>query len=302
MIRLMSVDLGIKKIKIPVAEMYGKENGKTLLITAGMDGDENSGIEAAYKIIHEFRNIDFLGNLIVIPIINIPGFEANRSYNPLDGKFPKDIYPGKENGSPTERLIHWLNTYYISTCDVWLDLHGGAHDEILEPSVLVYESRNRKINELLHKIISSINTPKVVFHKPGFWNRIDLLAKKDITYVISEAGCSGDRDNKWPKMHTEQAKSIMRLLGMIKSRLDKKKKSRIYRKRLKLRAKNEGLWFPEKTVFITKGQFLGKVISFEGKEIEIIKAKEDGEFLWGKESLLCKKDDILVEMCSESVK
>jgi hypothetical protein len=299
MMNLISVDLGIKKIKIPVAEISSGKSGRALLITAGMDGDENSGIEAAYKLIEEFKEGGFRGNLTVIPIVNIPGFEVYKSYNPLDNKFPKDIYPGKDNGSSSERLIDWLNTNYISTCDVWLDLHGGAHDEMLEPSVLVYETKNKRINELLHKVISSVDIPKVVFHKIGFWTKIDLLAKKDIAYIIAEVGCSGDRNNKWLVKHVELAKCIMGALGMIEERIERKQKPRIYRKRVKLKAGGSGLWFPQKTVFIKKEQILGKLISLEGREIEIIKAKEDGEFLWGKENLFCKRGDILVEMCTE---
>jgi len=299
MMNLISVDLGIKKIKIPVAEISSGKSGKALLITAGMDGDENSGIEAAYKLIEEFKEGGFRGNLTVIPIVNTPGVEINQSYNPLDNEFPKDIYPGKEDGSPSERLIHWLDINYVSSSDIWLDLHGGAHDEMLEPSVLVYETKNEKINELLCKVISSVNIPKIVFHKTGFWTKIDLLAKKDIAYVITEVGCSGDRSNKWLAKHVELAKCIMGTLGMIEERIERKQKPRIYRKRVKLKAGGSGLWFPQKTVFIKKGQILGKLISLEGKEIEVIQAKEDGEFLWGKESLFCKRGDILVEMCTE---
>lgn len=299
MMNLISVDLGIKKIKIPVADITSGKSGKTLLITAGMDGDENSSIEAAYELIEEFKGGEFCGNLTVIPIVNIPGFEVYKSYNPLDNKFPKDIYPGKENGSPSERLIHWLDTNYISSSDVWLDLHGGAHDEILEPSVLVYETKNEKINELLHKVISSVDIPKVVFHKIGFWTKIDLLAKKDIAYIITEVGCSGDRSNKWLVKHVELAECIMGVLRMIKERIKRKQRPRIYRKRVKLKAGDSGLWFPQKTVFIKKEQILGKIISLEGKEIKVIKAREDGEFLWGKENLFCKRGDILVEMCTE---
>ncbi len=303
MIRLATVDLGIKKIKTPVAEICGKLSGKTLLVTAGMDGDENSGIEAAYKIIEEFKDGNLCGNLIVVPIVNVFGFETNTSYNPLDGKFPKDIYPGKENGSSSERLIYWLDNNYVSFANVWLDLHGGAHDEILEPSVLLYESKNKKINEILLKIIPLINNiPKVVFHEPNFWRKTDLLAKKNIAYLISEVGCSGDRNPKWRNKHVDFVKTVMHSLGMIDRKLAKKNKPRVYRKRLRFKAKKAGLWYPEKTIFIKRGQILGRIISHLGKEIQTIIAREEGEFLWGKENLFCRKGDILMEMCSELVK
>src|SRR3989344_9294675 len=114
MIDLRTVDIGGRKIEIPVWEKQSPIPGKTIVITAGIDGDEYAGIEAAYELIRIYSKQSFSGRLVIIPVVNIPGFEEAVSYNPLDKKYPKYIYPGKKNGSSTERLLYWLSTNFVS--------------------------------------------------------------------------------------------------------------------------------------------------------------------------------------------
>jgi predicted deacylase len=124
-ITLTPVSLGNTSVDIPLARIQGESGGPTLLVTAGNDGDEYAGIAACYRIIEEFSSTRFCGTLIVVPIVNIPGFEAEKSENPMDGKFPKYIYPGNKLGSATERLRFWLSEIAESS-DFWMDLHGGS--------------------------------------------------------------------------------------------------------------------------------------------------------------------------------
>lgn len=114
---------------MPVADIAGEQNGPTLLVTAGMDGDEYTPIEAAYRAAELYRGGNFSGRLIILPIVNIPGFDARVSHNPLDGKFPKYCIPGNVHGSMTQRLMHHIVQTYARGAHMWLDLHSGAPDE-----------------------------------------------------------------------------------------------------------------------------------------------------------------------------
>lgn len=302
MIKLISVDLGVKKVQIPIAEIKGDNGGKRLLITAGADGDEYAGIEAAYQLIQEFSKKKFRGYLTIIPILNIPGFEAGTSKNPLDNKFPKNVFPGKKNGSPSEKLINWLFENHIINSDVWSDLHGGATTEILDPYVYMYETNNKQLNEIITGIIKKINTPKIVFEKPGVWKKADFLAKSGKIYIITEAGCLGERSKIWRNKHLTWIKTIMGVLEMLDKYPSKNTFPRIYRKTKRYSTKNSGLWFPcfDRHKLISYGQKLGEVRSVDGSLLEEIIAKEDGEYLWMKGSLFCQKHDIVIEVGYEA--
>lgn len=304
MFQLVTVDLGVKKIQVPVAEIEGKNEGKRLLITAGLDGDEYASIEAAYKIIEESSSKKFRGHLTVIPILNIPGFEAKQSYNPLDNKFPKHVlFPGKNDDSPTERLMCWLSNNYLKNCNLWLDLHGGAITEALDSYLCMYETRNSNVNKVVRAIIRNINAPRVVFEKPKIWGKVELLAKKGIAYVIAEAGYGGKRSKIWIEKHIEWAEAIMSVLGMIDKSVPQITSPRIYRKIQQYKAKDNGLWYPRvsQNSFIQKGQNLGEIRSLDGFVRQKIRASQDGECLWRKKSMSCRKSETLIGIGCEMV-
>ena len=302
-IRLIAVDLGRAKVQIPVAEMKGEDSGKTLLITAGVDGDEYAGIEAGYKIIDEFKKRQFKGRLIVIPILNIPGFENISSVNPLDNQFPKNIFPGKINGSPSERLIYWLNEKYIRRADVWLDLHGGAMTEMLDPYLYTFETGNEKINKIVKSVIKKIEAPKVIFARCHYWLKTELLAKQNAAYILAEAGYSGERNVVWINKHLDWIRTVMSVLGMINTVSIPNHKLRVYRKLLTYQTRHTGLWYPAiaKDSFIAKNQKIGEIYSIDGRLLQQIKSNIDGELLWARESLFCARGEKIVQIASEAV-
>ena len=190
-IRRTPVDLGFKTIHIPVADFQIDNPDKTILITAGMDGDEYASIKAAYNLIHFYSKKKLANRIIIIPIVNTPGFKQLVSFNPMDGKFPKHICPGDQNGSPTERLIFWLWSRYIQYSDAWIDLHGGAITETLNPFVWTHETKSAQKNKLLFKIIRTLSAEIIVCEKESIFSKDKFLSQKGPLYFITESGQSG---------------------------------------------------------------------------------------------------------------
>jgi predicted deacylase len=115
---------------LPVADIVGHRSGPTLLVTAGVDGDEYAPIASAYEAAEKWGDGDFAGRLIIVPIVNVSGFDARISENPADGKFPKYCIPGNAWGSASERLMHYITHTYARHASLWLDLHSGAMGEV----------------------------------------------------------------------------------------------------------------------------------------------------------------------------
>lgn len=100
-----------------------------VLITAGVDGDEYEAINLAQEII---RSYDLDIPITVIPIVNLVGFHAKTSHNPLDGRYPKVIFSGSPLGSSSSRLMYKVSKYTRGK-KLWIDLHCGAIGETLFP-------------------------------------------------------------------------------------------------------------------------------------------------------------------------
>jgi predicted deacylase len=100
-----------------------------VLITAGVDGDEYEAINLAQIIISSY-DLDI--PITVIPIVNLAGYQAKTSYNPLDGRYPKAIFPGNPLGGSSSRLMYEVSKYARGK-KLWIDLHCGAIGETLSP-------------------------------------------------------------------------------------------------------------------------------------------------------------------------
>jgi len=295
-ILLHRVNIG-ETVSIPVAQL-GNGSGKTVLITAGLDGDEYAGIEAAYTLIELYSKQKFDGRLIILPIVNIPGFEAGISWNPIDQKYPKHIFPGKEKGSSTEKLMHWLSDNFVRDVDLWIDLHSGASTEMLEPFVWFWETKNKVINQKAFGCLKKIKSSRIVFQKEkeAFTENI---AKQKTAYVLLESGQLGQRNKKDIKQHVDWVKQILSSnvilgSGTTPESREKSVKKTVYTQVREFIASQNGIWSSAvHTTRLQKNKLLGEIRSLDGKILQKVIAKENGIFLWRREAMTCQKGDSL---------
>ncbi len=113
-------------IEIPVYVFRSKNPGPTLLLLAGMHGDEINGIEIIRKLINreEVRN-PICGSIIAIPVINIVSFLFG-SRNLPDGRDLNRCFPGSSKGSLGARIAYDLMKAILPQVDMGIDFHTGG--------------------------------------------------------------------------------------------------------------------------------------------------------------------------------
>ncbi|MDO8618158.1 MAG: succinylglutamate desuccinylase/aspartoacylase family protein [Candidatus Uhrbacteria bacterium] len=294
-LKTVRVDLGSRVLRMPVADLRGNKPGKTLLITGGMDGDEYAGIEAAYQLAKKFQACDFAGRLVVIPIVNLPGFEAECSLNPLDHRYPKFVFPGRCDGSPTERLIHWLVTTYVQEADVWRDLHGGSLTERMTPFLWTFETGVASVDAFMKTLHATVPAEPVLFERAERSSKAARLARRGCVYVLAE---SGDRIPRAEDVtrHREWVECLMGLLGMIKCSSRKlSSASTILRRVYYAEAPFDGLWYLEAMIpdRLNKGEPLGVCVRRDESGQHPIRSPASGRVLWWKETPSITRGDIL---------
>ncbi|MDF1756535.1 MAG: succinylglutamate desuccinylase/aspartoacylase family protein [Verrucomicrobiales bacterium] len=112
-------------LRLPVMVWRGKEDGPVLGITAAVHGDEINGTGAIRRLIEEPPFQLKRGALILVPVINIMGFERHSRYTP-DRRDLNRTFPGSPKGSLTGRLAHLTMNEVVARCDYLLDLHTAA--------------------------------------------------------------------------------------------------------------------------------------------------------------------------------
>lgn len=285
------VDIGPRTIDIPVADFSGSAPGKTLLVTAGMDGDEYASIEAAYRLAEEFSVRDFRGRLVVIPIVNIMGFWNECSHNPIDGLFPKMRLLGKEKGSSTERLMHWLSTTYVGGADAWYDAHGGAITEGVTP--LLWTQRTPRTAPLVDALRDMRLADVFMDERAGLWSAAAILGKSGCVYTIGESGSRGKRAEEDIARHTRWMHGMMHALGMVDDAPAPVSQD-VFTKVAYCMAPSEGIWRPLPTQReVTKGDVLGECVSIDNRNRRIVKAPATGVRMWWKETMALRSGDVL---------
>src|SRR5215472_15690942 len=117
---------------IPVAVVNGAKPGKVLALVSGAHGTEYVSIIAIEKLIAGLDPAELTGTVILVPLVNIASFEQKVPHvNPIDNKSMNRFYPGKTDGTQTERASFLITKQIVERCDYLIDYHGGDLDESL---------------------------------------------------------------------------------------------------------------------------------------------------------------------------
>ena len=125
-------------IPVPIAVLVGGA-GPTVLLTAGVHGDEYEGQIVLRRLLREIDPTTLSGRIILMPAVNLPAVRAARRISPLDGGNMNRAFPGSADGGPTAQIAHWIETVLLPQCDAALDLHSGGRTAEYLPCGYVYE-------------------------------------------------------------------------------------------------------------------------------------------------------------------
>lgn len=112
--------------RLPVLAVKGTQPGPTLVVLAAVHGDEYEGIEAIPLAFGDVDPAQMAGTLVMVPICNLPAYEAAQRSSPLDGLNLARVFPGRAEGTVTERIAYALTEQLFRHADFLLDLHSGG--------------------------------------------------------------------------------------------------------------------------------------------------------------------------------
>ncbi len=113
-------------IEIPVHVINSGNPGPSILLSAGMHGEETNGVEIIRKIIRR-KEVQELkcGSIIAIPVINIISFLYGSRDLP-DGRDLNRCFPGTKNGSIGSRIAYDIVKHILPIIDFGVDFHTGG--------------------------------------------------------------------------------------------------------------------------------------------------------------------------------
>ncbi len=112
-------------VMIPITVVKAGE-GPTALFTGGNHGDEYEGPVALFDLVRQLRAEEIQGRVIIVPAMNYPAFLAARRTSPVDGGNLNRLFPGRPDGSVTEKIADYFQRVLLPMADLVADIHSGG--------------------------------------------------------------------------------------------------------------------------------------------------------------------------------
>jgi N2-acetyl-L-2,4-diaminobutanoate deacetylase len=125
-------------VMIPVC-VVRRGDGPTALLTGANHGDEYEGPVALAKLARELEPADVSGRVIIVPFMNEPAFRAGRRTSPIDGGNLNRAFPGRPDGTITERIADYFQRHLLPLADYVLDFHSGGRTLDFLPMTVAHE-------------------------------------------------------------------------------------------------------------------------------------------------------------------
>lgn len=112
-------------VMIPVCVIANGE-GPTALLTGANHGDEYEGPAALFELARTLKPEDVQGRVIIVPALNYPAFRAGTRTSPIDRGNLNRSFPGRPDGTVTEKIADYVTRHLLPLADVVLDFHSGG--------------------------------------------------------------------------------------------------------------------------------------------------------------------------------
>jgi len=109
--------------------------GPVVVLTGGIHGDEYEAQIVLRQLAEDIDPAKVRGRIVIVPVVNYPAAHAGQRVSPEDSQNMNRVFPGQPDGTPTERIAHWLTTQLFPQADLLIDVHAGGRDVAVVPMV-----------------------------------------------------------------------------------------------------------------------------------------------------------------------
>jgi predicted deacylase len=273
---------------IPVVVVNGAKPGKVLALVSGAHGTEYTSIIAIEKLIGALDPAQVTGTVILVPLVNIASFEQKVPHvNPIDGKSMNRFYPGKADGTQTERASFLITKEIIDRCDYLIDYHGGDLDESLRPYAYWGPTGREEQDRISKQMVLAFGLDHIIIWRerptdPAATRYLDNTASvRGKPSIVVEAGHAGTVETDDLALLVNGTLSTMRALKMLPGDARVIENPVWLDKIVDVTGEQLGIFYPlvKRGTYVEAGMKLGTVTDFFGKVIAEPRAPVAGVIL-----------------------
>lgn len=275
---------------IPATIFRGRQAGPVLSITAGVHGYEFPPILAAQRLLKSLSPGLLSGTVLLVRIAHMPAFQRRSLFlNPTDGKNLNRVFPGRADGTQSERIAGVISREVIERADFHIDLHAGDGTEDLSPYVGVYGGRLAREQSAKSKLMGlAFGLPVAVLYRMETRQQVDggrscnrqAVAGGKPTLLV-EMGAAGRRDERWVAGIENGVLNALRALGMLPGPLAQVAAPLWCDGERSVVSEHAGILYPAAAAGqqVRTGQVLARVTDYAGTPLKDYLSPADGVLL-----------------------
>jgi uncharacterized protein len=274
---------------LPITVINGAKPGPVLALVAGTHGMEYTPILALQRLRTTIDPKTLTGAVIMVHVANMPSYLARTIYySPADGKNLNRVFPGKADGTLSERIADVITREVIDRATHVVDVHCGDGNESLRPYLYWVTTGTPAVAEAGKQMALAFGMDRIVVdrERPLDPKASVYLSNTAITRgkpaLTIESGGMGEIDNASIETIERGIAGLLKHLKMRATGPDPVKNPVMLDRSEVLRSNFTGIWQPmvEKAQMVKQGTVIGRVTDFHGKVLEEIKAPFAGEILY----------------------
>ena len=291
--------------EIPVAVVRGAKPGPVLALVSGAHGTEYASIAAIEELIARLDPAQVSGTVVLVPLVNVASFEGKVPHvNPVDGKSMNRFYPGRAEGTQTERALLAMTRDVVERCDYLVDLHGGDLDEDLRPYAYWLKTGNAALDAKSREMVLAFGLDHIIVaaDRPTDAAASRYLdstaATRGKPAITVEAGRAGTVDPEDVRALVDGCLSVMRQLRMLPGEPMRVEHPVWITTLHAVASEATGIFHPlvKRGTYVAAGAPLGYVTDYFGKEIFRARAPAAGIVLYVGAVPSMKKGDTLASI------
>jgi predicted deacylase len=296
---------------IPVIVINGARPGPVLALVSGAHGTEYASIIALEKLIPTLDPAQISGTVVLIPLVNIPSFLQKVPHvNPIDNKSMNRFYPGKIDGTQTDRASFLITNEVVDRCDYLIDYHGGDLDESLRPYAYWAPTGKAEQDRISREMVIAFGLDHIIIWRerpsdPAATRYLDNTASvHGKPSIVVEAGYAGTTHTDDIALLVNGTLSTMRALKMLPGEPQRIENPVWIEKIVDVTGDLEGIFYPlvKRGAYVEAGMKLGYVTDYFGKTIFEARAPVSGIVLHVNAVPSLKKGDNIANLGVVAVK
>jgi uncharacterized protein len=290
---------------IPVVVVSGAKPGPVLALVAGAHGTEYASIIAIEKLIQALDPAQISGTVVLLPLVNIPSFLQKVPHlNPVDNKSMNRWYPGKADGTQTERASYLITKEVVDRCDYLIDYHGGDLDESLRPYAYWAPTGRAQQDRISREMVLSFGLDHIIIWRerpsdPAATRYLDNTASvHGKASIVVEAGHAGTVETDDVALLVDGTLSTMRALKMLPGEPRVIENPVWIEKIVDVNSDLEGIFYPlvKRGTYVEAEMKLGYVTDYFGKTTSEARAPISGIVLHINAVPSLKKGDNIADL------